>query len=74
MYLRLPSLEGLLMRAKYKVYLTDNVYAVLSLDLSIPKDQQQMAAVTGMSEQEQSNAVGQKLQELLYLLGNTDEA
>jgi hypothetical protein len=52
----------------------DEFYAVLSLDMSIPNGQKEIAQAHGVSEQEQANLIGQKLQELMYLLGNTEEA
>lgn len=61
------------MQAKFKVYLTEKVYAVLKLSLEIPTDQKNLAEALGIGKQEQDNLVGQKLQELLYLMGNSDE-
>lgn len=62
------------MRAKFRIYLTEDLFAVLSLDLSIPFDQGLVADTKGIGRQERENLVGQKMQELLYLLGNTEEA
>lgn len=62
------------MKTRFKVYLMDEFYAVLSLDMSIPNGQKEIAQAHGVSEQEQANLIGQKLQELMYLLGNTEEA
>ena len=54
--------------------LTDSISATLTIDLSIPRDQQLVAELYGTGEQEQANLVGQKMQEILALLGNSDEA
>jgi len=61
-------------KAKFKIFLTEKFYAVLTVNLEIPNDQRIVAELTGSNEQEQLNLVGQKMQEILYLLGNTDEA
>lgn len=62
------------MKARYKIYLTEQLYAVLTLDLEIPKDQKLLAEALGVGAQEQANLVGQKVNDLLLLLGNGDEA
>jgi hypothetical protein len=61
------------MKAKFKAYLIDQVYAILSVDITIPKEQKALAESLGITEQEQTNLTGQMLQEILYLLGNSDE-
>lgn len=62
------------MKTKLKLYLTDSVYAVLSVDLSIPKDQKNLAESIGIGEEEQKNLIGQSMQTILLMLGNSDEA
>lgn len=61
-------------KAKFKIYLTEKFYAILTINLEIPSEQRAVAELYGSNEQEQQNLVGQKIQEFLYLLGNTDEA
>jgi len=62
------------LKTKLKLYLTDSVYAVLSVDLSIPKDQKNLAESIGIGEEEQKNLIGQSMQTILLMLGNSDEA
>jgi hypothetical protein len=62
------------MKSKFKVYLTDQIYAVLKLDLEIPNDQKALAEALGIGKEEQANLVGQEMQSILLLLGNSDEA
>lgn len=61
------------MQAKYKIYLRDNLYAVLRLSLEIPAAQRDIAEAQGIGKEEQANLVGQKMAELLQLMGSTDE-
>lgn len=59
---------------KAKLFLTDKVYAHLKISIVIPTDQVNLAESLGIGEYERNNLVGQKLQELIYLLGNSEEA
>ena len=62
------------MKAKYKRYLTDQIYGILTISLDIPKEQKMLAEALGIGDQEQVNLVGQDMQTILSLLGNTEEA
>lgn len=61
------------MHTKIKVYLTDKVYAIMTIKLEIPKDQRNLAESLGIGDYEQNNLIGQQLQTMLALLGNSDE-
>ncbi len=65
------------MKARRRVLLLESgetqIFADLILDLTIPKDQEVIAEALGSSKQERENLLGQKMQELMDLLGNTDE-
>jgi len=60
-------------RVKQKVYLTDQLYAVLTMKLEMPPAQRDLAEALGTGPQEQQNLLGQRMAELLQLMGNTDE-
>lgn len=62
------------MPVKYKIYLRENLYAVLKIDLSFPKEQEALADALGIGKQERENLLGQQMTEFLYLLGCSDEA
>lgn len=65
------------MKTKRRVLLLESgetqIFADLTLDLTISKDQETLAEALGSSRQERENLLGQKMQELMDLLGNTDE-
>ncbi len=61
------------MKTKLKVYLTEQVYGILSIDLVIPKDQENLAEALGIGKQERENLIGQQMQTTLALLGNSEE-
>jgi hypothetical protein len=60
-------------RIKRRVRLAEGVYATLVLDLSVDNTQNLFAAIYGMGDEELSNAMSQKIEELADLLGNTEE-
>lgn len=62
------------MKAKIKYYLTDRFFAILTVDISIPADQAATAEANGSDKEEQANLVGQAMQTVQALLGNSDEA
>lgn len=62
------------MKAKYKVYLNNSIYAILTLDLNLSKEQKQKAEILDIDEEAQNNLVNQEFQKLILLLGNSDEA
>jgi hypothetical protein len=61
-------------KAKIKLFLTPDIYAVLSISVEIPSGQKAKADIIGISEEEQKNLIGQALNTILALLGNSDEA
>lgn len=61
------------MQAKFKVILPKGIYAVLTLKLELPSQQELLAEAIGIGQEEQKNLLGQYMAELINLLGNTDE-
>lgn len=60
-------------QVKLKAQLRPGLYATLTIKLEIPPVQRGIAEGMGIGPQEQDNLMGQKLQEILLLLGNSDE-
>lgn len=61
-------------RAKFKLYVTDQVYATVTVAIELSKDQELLAEALGIGKEERANLLGQELQGLLLLMGNSDEA
>lgn len=60
-------------QAKYKIQLRPGLYATLTIKMELPSQQKSIAEAMNIGPQEQDNLMGQKLQEILLLLGNSDE-
>lgn len=61
------------MKLKRRLRLAENIYATLTVDVSMTEAQKLVAEANGMGREEQHNAMDQKMGELADLLGNTDE-
>lgn len=59
--------------AKFKVDLGNGIFATLKLSLELSRDQKMKAEIIGIEEEEQKNIIGQELQAIIALLGNSDE-
>jgi hypothetical protein len=57
-------------RAKYKIELSPGVTGTLMVDISLSKMMQEKCeTLLDISKEEQQNLIGQKMQEIIYLLG-----
>jgi hypothetical protein len=59
------------MKARFRIELLGNpkLMGVLHIDVSVPKETQAVALALGIGEEEQKNLVGQRLQEVIQLIG-----
>lgn len=57
-----------------KRFVTEEVYAVVKISMSFPKDQESLAEALGIRAEERANLIGQDLLYFKALLGNSDEA
>jgi hypothetical protein len=63
-------------KAKFKTPLNVgniNLYAVITIQVEIPREVELVAEALGVGKQERDNLCGQKLSEMIQLLGNDEE-
>jgi hypothetical protein len=60
-------------KAKFKTPLVGNINAIVTIDVSIQKGVEPVAEAMGIGKEEQDNLCGQKLSEIIQLLGNDEE-
>lgn len=59
-------------KAKFPIQLLENptIMGTLEIGISLPKNTQLLASALGIGAEEQANITGQKLQEVIQLLGH----
>lgn len=60
------------MTAKHQYELDEGVVGRLTISLDVPKSEREILKIKGYGDQEIDNLIGQKYQEILYVLGLTD--
>jgi hypothetical protein len=60
-------------KAKFKTPLVEGIYAIITIDVSIPSQVELVAEAIGVGKAERDNLCNQKLSEMIQLLGNDDE-